>query len=53
MIGYIKWLLCKHRNTTWIRNIYGDEIIFGTPNFHRSIHECHDCNSYVWKPNLK
>ena len=34
-------LKCSHKN---YRNIYGDEIIFGTPDFCRSV--CIDCGKF-------
>lgn len=52
IIDYIKFLFCKHSKDKFIRNIYGDEIIFGTPNFSRSIWKCNKCNSAFYDSDL-
>lgn len=36
ILEYIKFLFCKHSKDVFVRNIYGDEIIFGTSKFSRS-----------------
>lgn len=39
-------VVCGHRRTTFVRNIYGDEIIeYG---WKRSIHKCDHCGKYVY-----
>ena len=48
----IKKLFCKHEYV-FLRNIYGDEIIFGTPNFNRSIYRCSKCNKIHFGDNLE
>lgn len=52
ILAYIKFLFCKHSKDKFVRNIYGDEIIFGTPNFSRSLWECHKCNSVIFHQEL-
>lgn len=45
MIAFIKRLFCKHYKLTFVRNIYGDEIIaFG---WKRSLWKCHHCGALV------
>ena len=50
MINYIKNIFCKHKNTKFIRNIYGDEIIWS--GYKRSIHICLYCKKYIYKNGL-
>ena len=52
IIEYFKFLFCKHSKDVFIRNIHGNEIIFGTPNFHRSEWVCKKCNSKFFDTNL-
>lgn len=52
LFKYIKFLLCSHSKDIFIRNIFGDEIIFNTPNYHRSIWGCRKCNSQFWDMDL-
>ncbi len=45
MIAFIKRLFCKHYKVTFVRNIYGDEIIaFG---WKRSLWKCVKCGASV------
>ena len=45
MIAFIKRLFCKHYKVTFVRNIYGDEIIsFGHK---RSLWRCDKCGALV------
>ncbi len=45
MIAFIKRLFCKHYKVTFVRNIYGDEIIhFG---WKRSLWKCVKCGACV------
>lgn len=49
----ITWLtrfFCPHESTTFVRNIYGDEInhLGGS----RSVHSCDFCGKIEYKPNL-
>jgi hypothetical protein len=47
MLGRIlKQFFCEHRNSTWLRNIYGDEI-----NYHngkRSLWKCDECEKITF-----
>lgn len=45
MIAFLKRLFCKHYKVTFVRNIYGDEIIsFG---YKRSLWRCEKCGALV------
>ncbi len=53
--GFWWWIatfFCKHSYTIFIRNVYGDEIIFNTPNFSRSVWACDKCHCVGWKQHL-
>lgn len=52
LLEYIKFLFCKHSKDVFIRNIHGDEIIFGTPNYSRSQWGCKKCNSKFFDTDL-
>lgn len=45
----IKQLFCKH-NYQWVRNIYGDEIIY--KDYNRSIWKCSKCQKIIYKEKL-
>ncbi len=42
----IKQLFCAHYESTWVRNIHGDEIL--EYNWQRSIWKCVKCNKYIY-----
>ncbi len=46
----LKQLFCKHRHTTFLRNIYGDEIIH--TNYARSIGICDNCGKKIYYDSL-
>lgn len=51
MMKFIKRLFCKHKGKlTFIRNIYGDEIMHS--NYNRSVWSCDECYWIVLKPEL-
>jgi len=52
ILEYIKFLFCKHSKDVFVRNIYGDEIIFGTPRFSRSQWGCNKCKSLFFDKEL-
>lgn len=54
MIKFFKRLFCNHRNTVFIKNIYGDEInLYSTgKHVYRSIHQCKDCGTILLNEHL-
>lgn len=46
----LKRLTCKHTHQTFIRNIYGDEIIIA--GYKRSIWKCNDCGKEIFSDEL-
>lgn len=49
MNRFFKKLFCGHKNVTFKRNVYGDEINFLNA---RSVWKCLDCNGYTYKKDL-
>lgn len=48
-----KRLFCKHKNMTFVRNIYGDEINrISLKHIYRSEWRCNDCGKIVYKGQL-
>ena len=45
MIAFFKRLFCKHYEVTFVRNIYGDEIIEW--GYKRSLRKCNKCGAIV------
>lgn len=43
---FIKNLFCKHGARSFVRNIYGDEII--RRNYKRSMYRCADCQKIIY-----
>lgn len=57
MIRYLKRLIkrrfCKHKNISFVRNIYGDEINhISLRKVYRSWWKCSDCGFYIPKGKL-
>lgn len=52
LIKLIKRIFCKHKKGEFIRNIYGDEIIFNTPNYSRSVWSCEKCDGVFYSKEL-
>ena len=48
MNGFIKRLLCKH-DYRLIRVIYGDEVVFDTPNYNRRVYKCNKCEKFYYE----
>lgn len=46
-----KRLFCKHAKQTFVRNIFGDEII--AYGWKRSVWKCEGCGKYVYHDSLK
>jgi hypothetical protein len=51
MLKLIKRLFCRHSESTFVRNIYGDEIIEW--GYKRSIWRCKKCGALHGKSELK
>lgn len=49
MIHIIKRIFCKH-DLTFVRNIYGDEII--ACGYKRSLWQCKKCGEFFYKDSL-
>lgn len=47
---WLKRLFCRHKDTSFVRNIYGDEII--ECGYKRSIWRCNECGARVFKDAL-
>ena len=52
MKTWLKMIFCKHRSLRFVRNIYGDEIIFRCAGRYRSVWVCNRCGSFRDKPEL-
>lgn len=50
MLKLIKRLLCKHEGRTFVRNLYGDQIIHA--GYKRSEWRCIKCGAWVWEDAL-
>jgi hypothetical protein len=50
MLNILKRLLCKHKEQTFIRNIYGDEII--DCGYKRSVWRCTNCDAIIFADEL-
>ena len=50
MIAWLKSLFCKHERTTFVRNIYGDEIIHR--GWKRSEWRCSKCGAFLLGDHL-
>lgn len=50
MFGFIKRLLCRHRDLAFVRNLYGDQIIHA--GYKRSEWRCCKCGAWVLKGAL-
>jgi len=50
MIKFLKWLFCRHKKLTFVRNIYGDEI--NAAGGCRSWWKCDNCDQYILKGAL-
>lgn len=50
MFDFIKRLLCNHSDLTFVRNLYGDQIIWA--GYKRSEWKCQRCGAWVLKSAL-
>lgn len=50
MFDLIKRLFCKHKHPTFVRNLYGDQIILA--GYKRSQWKCQDCGAWIFKGRL-
>lgn len=49
-MNWLQRLFCRHKDTTFVRNIYGDEII--DCGYKRSIWRCTNCGKLVLQDEL-
>lgn len=54
LIWIVKYLLCSHSRRRFLRNIYGDEIIWVSPinKTYRSWWVCKNCGGLIGDENL-
>lgn len=50
ILRFISTLFCRHRNATFVRNIYGDEII--ERGWKRSVWRCNECGRITDRDEL-
>ena len=48
--AFIRRLLCGHTKTTFVRNIWGDEVLYGGGK--RSAWRCDSCGDIVYRNEL-
>jgi hypothetical protein len=47
-VAFLRRLFCRHRRLSWVRNVYGDEIILC--GYRRTVMRCDYCGKSIYHP---